>query len=162
MKKQLTAFLLMVILSTISTYPVKAQDKQDKNAAAAADSGTNKLSKRLSIDKEKAGKIQAAYNFHRDDITLVMKNNTLNPAQKQAQLKRLLAQRRQQIDSLVTPAQKALLKQDQADILAKEDNRRRQVEQRHEQEINRVPHKRTMRRQVVPDSTKTKVKPIQQ
>lgn len=132
-----------------------AQDKQDKSLS---DSAKVHLARKLSISTQKAAAVQAAYGYRHEDIIKLMKDHKLPPAERQTRLKVLLNQRQHQIDSLLTPQQKTLLNTEQSEVISKANAHRRQMEQRHEQELNKVPHKRLLRSSRPTDSLSTKEK----
>lgn len=142
-------FLVLGILLTTNA-SLKAQ-------STAVDTTSDKLAKTLSINKEKAKQIQSALNYRHEEITNVMKDPNIKPADKQKQLKRLFADRKHKIDSTMTPALKQKLNELRADDIKKENDRRAAFEKKHEQDMEKTPHKRTLKTPQI-DTTQKKAK----
>ncbi|MDB5131501.1 MAG: hypothetical protein JWR02_1250 [Mucilaginibacter sp.] len=144
---------MVIVMLTISIQ-LKAQNKPDQNIP---DSVTQKLAERLGVSNEKAKQVQAAYGYKHDEIDRLMKDQARKPADKQRVLKRLMAERRQKIDSVLTVPQKETLKQSQGDLIQRETDRRNKLMQQHETEVNRIPHQQVLKSNNA-DSTGKKVK----
>jgi len=145
----LCLMLLFLIAST-----AHAQNGTSKNTA---DSTSAKIAKKLSVSPEKAKQIQAAYNYNHDAIIRLMKDTTFKGVGKMRLLKKLQAERKHKIDSAVTPEQQAAMIADQGSLHKKQMEIRAQMIKRHEDEMNRIPHKRTVKT-VAADTTKNKPK----
>lgn len=131
------ALLLLMMAGTA----VKAQKKESNHPDTLAD----KLSNSLSVNKEKAKSIQAAMNYHHDEIFRLMNDSTLKPEAKRERLKKLMEDRRQKMNAAMSPAEKDKLKQYQMNRLKKEAERQASLEQQHEAEMNRISHKRILK-----------------
>jgi len=127
------------------------------NAQTLADSAVNNIASKLSVNKEKARQIYAATTYNRAEIDRLMKDDKRKPGDKQRQLQRLVAQRRHQIDSVLTPDQKKTLLSGNEDFKQKEEAHRQEVMKKHEAEMNRIPHTRTLK-PIQTDTTRKKAK----
>jgi hypothetical protein len=127
------ALLLLTIVFLLVTMSLKAQTR--------ADSAVNNISGRLSVSKEKARQIYAANNYKRAEFEKLMKDNSRKPGDKQRQMKRLMAERKHMVDSVMTPAQKAALLPDSNTLKQKMAAHREEIMKRHEAEMDKVPHK---------------------
>lgn len=149
--KHIPYYLCLALLLLI-TNVVHAQSNSNKNTA---DSASAKIAQKLSVSPEKARQIHAAYSYNLDKITKLEKDTTLKGPGKIRLLNKLRTERKRQIDSTVTPAQKAAMIADQGDLYKKQMAARAQMIKRHEDEMNRIPHKRTVKT-TVPDTIRNK------
>jgi hypothetical protein len=113
-----------------------AQDTQQP-----ADTSTAKLAARLSISQERAGQIQAAYNYQHEGLIQLMNNKTVKPPARQRQFQYMLADRQKKIDVAITLAEKAQLIIADSALIARMQAQAAEIRQRHEQQLNRMPHR---------------------
>jgi len=137
-----TPYYLCLALLLLITTAANAQNRGSKNTA---DSASAMIARKLSVSPAKAKQIQAAYSYKREDIIKLMKDTTLKGPVKMRLIKQLEAERRHHIDSTVTPAQKAAMIADKGDLQKKQMEMRAQILKRHEEEMNRIPHQRTVK-----------------
>lgn len=134
MKKifQIIGFLLLLLMSKTTLA---------QNSGHLPDSATTiKLAKELSVSKAKALEIQQAYGAYSTEMELVLKNSKLNLRDRERQLRYYQNLRRRRINEVLSAEQKALLQRYRTTDLQDEAERRKQLEIRHQQEIDRVPH----------------------
>jgi hypothetical protein len=112
-------------------------------AQTTSDSNIAKLAAILSVSTEKAQQIQAAYNYRHLEISKLMKDKSISPKDKQKQLKQLLAERRQKLNAVVSPAEKEALSNSDTALTAHLQAKAAAVKQRHQQQLNRMPHTQT-------------------
>jgi hypothetical protein len=136
-KSNIVAFVTVLSLLLIVNTSVKAQ-----SGSLNRDSSAKVLATKLSVSPERAKRIQDAYGAYRQDIEKIMKDTQMKPAEKQRQLRRYQGLRRHMIDSLVSKQEQASLGAGQQGYLQQEAEHRKKLEARHEQELNKVPHKR--------------------
>lgn len=147
-------YLCIMFLFLIANM-ANAQSGNNKNTA---DSASAKIAKKLSVSPEKAKQIHEAYAYKHDEIVRLMKDSTFKGPGKMRLLKKLEVERKHKIDSTVTPAQKATMLADQGDLYKKQMQRREQLIKSHEEEMSRIPHKRTVKATSA-DTIKNKPKP---
>ena len=103
----------------------------------------NQVSHDLSISKDQSSKVWQAMQVNRGAIADLIKDKTISLTQKQEQLKRLIQERENQVNALLTLAQQTQLK---AVINNRLGDRRKadvdKVTKRHEGELNGMSKKR--------------------
>lgn len=149
-------YKLLVLLLLLAATTVKAQKKDSNHPDTLAD----KLAKNMGVNRDKAKNIQAAMNYHHDEINRLMNDSTLKPEARREKLKKLMEDRRQKMNAAMGPTEKEKLKQQQANGVKKEAARQALLEQQHEAEINRISHKR-MQIPAKGDTIKTTIKKAQ-
>jgi hypothetical protein len=89
--------LVMLLLSAAAL--AKSQNRgTDINGTA--------LAQKLSLSPERGKVVRAAMDYRVAEITRLEKDKNIPPLQKQKQLKKLLAERKQHIDSVITPGER--------------------------------------------------------
>lgn len=146
-----SSWLLVILLLT--TGALKAQNGK----TGLPDTITvARMAADLSISKQKAWQLFAILNYRHAELTAVRADPNLPIAQKQLIMNKLLTERHRRIDSLLTPVQQALLLQRESGAIQQSMAAAALVRQRHEAEMNRVPHQESPRLIVNPDTTKKK------
>jgi hypothetical protein len=104
-------------------------------AQTTPDSRVTKLENGLSVSPEKAMQIKAAYNDHHQDISVLLKNQTMSAKDKARQLKQLKDERQQRINAVISPAQRLQLYQSDTTLISRVKAQTAAIKQRHEQQL---------------------------
>ena len=144
MKTNLRHIALLLMLAAANT--VQAQQK--KPAAAqnplvfTGDTVMlSRLAKDLGIDRKKAIQLYAALHYQPTaQLAAITGNPNIPVAEKMMMVKKVMMVRHRKIDSLLTPAQQALLLQKEAPAVQKEAAAMAAAKARHAQEEAQVPH----------------------
>lgn len=143
MNKLNQIFISLFLLAAFSFYCINAQ-AQDIMPQANTDSSTIKMAAQLSISRNEAKQIQAAYNYRHPEIDRLVKEGTMNPKERVRQLRQLLSERRSQLDVAVPTAKKEQLKSIQAATHAEIQAKLDSIKQRHIQQVGRMPHTQSL------------------
>lgn len=113
---------------------------QGSSQSTTSDSSIIKLAEHLSISQERAQQIQAAYNYHYEGIKRLVMDESVKPDMRQQRLKQMLSERQQKVDTVVTPTEKARLASADSALIARMQTKIEAINQRHQQQLNRLPH----------------------
>jgi hypothetical protein len=134
-------YTIVLLLTIFCLYSGVLKAQQPTHNTVNQDTvASSRLAKRLSVSRERARQIQWAFNFRNEDIEKLMKDKTLDPKEKQQQLRQLLAQRRMVVDATLNKAQKQQLKNSLPADTAKMQAQREAMSQRHREQLSRTPH----------------------
>jgi hypothetical protein len=138
--KKLNQRIFILLMLAAATTIAKAQTTIPPDTA-----GISKFAASLSVSREKAIRIRQAMHHRQQEIGLIMRDRKLSNPEKQVAVSKLLGERRRKLDSLLTPKQKTVLdKRDKKDIKS-QDAAMKDMQKRHEAEMNKIPHERTIR-----------------
>lgn len=105
--KLVPAFFVACLLATVSA---SAQTSRD-TVHHASNTHKEKIKSELNLSKDQSAKIKAAKQDYKDKSDKIKNDPNLSQAEKESQLKSLKKEKRQEVESVLTPEQREKAKE---------------------------------------------------